>query len=104
MANDHSQLTSSCRILSSSSLLMPNNASGGGMASAKEHSSTKLGQAPGSEFAHKETIKKDQRHYVCQKWIVDPKIQFIDRFKWNPPVVDDILKKLQVNFYLFKLF
>uniref|UniRef100_A0A914HX46 Bridge-like lipid transfer protein family member 1 C-terminal domain-containing protein n=1 Tax=Globodera rostochiensis TaxID=31243 RepID=A0A914HX46_GLORO len=38
----------------------------------------------------------DQRIYVCEEWDVDPKIQFIDRFKWNPPVIDDILKRLQI--------
>ncbi|KAI6182659.1 FSA-C domain-containing protein [Aphelenchoides bicaudatus] len=40
--------------------------------------------------------KKDTRHFVCQEWIVDPKIRFIDRFKWSPPLVDDILKRLQI--------
>jgi hypothetical protein len=44
----------------------------------------------------KQLMKKDTREYVCLRWIVDPKICFIDRFKWNPPVIDDILKKLQI--------
>ncbi|KAI1727267.1 hypothetical protein Ddc_04564 [Ditylenchus destructor] len=42
------------------------------------------------------SANKDPRQYVCLEWTVDPKIQFIDRFKWNPPVIDDILKKLQI--------
>ncbi|CAD5207349.1 unnamed protein product [Bursaphelenchus okinawaensis] len=40
--------------------------------------------------------KKDIRQYICRQWIVDPKIRFIDRFKWNPPVIDDVLRKLQI--------
>uniref|UniRef100_A0A1I7XZZ8 FSA_C domain-containing protein n=1 Tax=Steinernema glaseri TaxID=37863 RepID=A0A1I7XZZ8_9BILA len=39
---------------------------------------------------------KDVRKYNCEVWTVDPKIGFIDRFKWNPPVIDDILRKLQI--------
>uniref|UniRef100_A0A915E8B4 Bridge-like lipid transfer protein family member 1 C-terminal domain-containing protein n=1 Tax=Ditylenchus dipsaci TaxID=166011 RepID=A0A915E8B4_9BILA len=57
-------------------------------------------QAYPNDVHPKESISsatnKDPRQYVCVKWVVDPKIQFIDRFKWNPPVVDDILKKLQI--------
>uniref|UniRef100_F1KPJ4 Bridge-like lipid transfer protein family member 1 C-terminal domain-containing protein n=1 Tax=Ascaris suum TaxID=6253 RepID=F1KPJ4_ASCSU len=41
-------------------------------------------------------LNRDFRRYVCDKWIVDPKIRFIDRFKWNPPVIDEILRKLQI--------
>jgi hypothetical protein len=44
-----------------------------------------------------EKIKKDLRQYICRQWVIDPKIRFIDRFKWNPPIVDEILKKLQVR-------
>ena len=96
----YSQKTSPRRILSSSSLLM-HNISGGGsglMASPRDHSSATLGQTAAADLAgiKSQGLKKDHRKYVCQKWIVDPKIQFIDRFKWNPPVVDDILKKLQI--------
>ncbi|KHJ85176.1 hypothetical protein OESDEN_15101 [Oesophagostomum dentatum] len=40
--------------------------------------------------------KTDRRRYLCEKWAVDPKIRFIDRFRWNPPVIDEILRKLQV--------
>uniref|UniRef100_A0A1I7W8X0 FSA_C domain-containing protein n=1 Tax=Heterorhabditis bacteriophora TaxID=37862 RepID=A0A1I7W8X0_HETBA len=40
--------------------------------------------------------KTDIRKYRCERWIVDPKIRFIDRFKWNPPVIDEVLKKLQI--------
>ncbi|KJH51751.1 hypothetical protein DICVIV_02062 [Dictyocaulus viviparus] len=40
--------------------------------------------------------KTDRRRYICDKWAVDPKIRFIDRFRWNPPVIDDILRKLQI--------
>uniref|UniRef100_A0AC34FMJ5 Bridge-like lipid transfer protein family member 1 C-terminal domain-containing protein n=1 Tax=Panagrolaimus sp. ES5 TaxID=591445 RepID=A0AC34FMJ5_9BILA len=40
--------------------------------------------------------KRDPRKYECLQWIVDPKIRFIDRFKWNPPVVDQILRQLQI--------
>lgn len=46
-------------------------------------------------------MNRDFRRYVCDKWIVDPKIRFIDRFKWNPPVIDEILRKLQVPRQLF---
>ena len=42
--------------------------------------------------------KRDPRKYECLQWVVNPKIRFIDRFKWNPPVIDDILHKLQVTF------
>lgn len=38
----------------------------------------------------------DPRIFVCQRWVVEPRIRFIDRIKWKPPVVDDILKKLQI--------
>ncbi|KHN73253.1 Uncharacterized protein Tcan_11964, partial [Toxocara canis] len=41
-------------------------------------------------------VTRDFRHYICEKWVVDPKIRFIDRFKWNPPVIDEILRKLQI--------
>ncbi|KAL6737884.1 hypothetical protein Aduo_011490 [Ancylostoma duodenale] len=40
--------------------------------------------------------KADIRRYLCEKWAVDPKIRFIDRFRWNPPVIDEILRKLQI--------
>ncbi|ETN70262.1 hypothetical protein NECAME_04952 [Necator americanus] len=40
--------------------------------------------------------KTDKRRYMCEKWAVDPKIRFIDRFRWNPPVIDEILRKLQI--------
>uniref|UniRef100_A0A0N4XLI2 FSA_C domain-containing protein n=1 Tax=Nippostrongylus brasiliensis TaxID=27835 RepID=A0A0N4XLI2_NIPBR len=40
-------------------------------------------------------VKTDKRRYQCEKWAVDPKIRFIDRFRWNPPVIDEILRKLQ---------
>ncbi|KAI6225838.1 FSA-C domain-containing protein [Aphelenchoides besseyi] len=43
-----------------------------------------------------EKQRRDSRLYVCREWAVDPKIRFIDRFKWNPPVIDDILRKLQI--------
>ncbi|VDN01800.1 unnamed protein product [Thelazia callipaeda] len=41
-------------------------------------------------------VNRDFRHFVCERWMVDPKICFIDRFKWNPPVIDEILRKLQI--------
>uniref|UniRef100_A0A158R4Y4 FSA_C domain-containing protein n=1 Tax=Syphacia muris TaxID=451379 RepID=A0A158R4Y4_9BILA len=41
-------------------------------------------------------INHDFRRYVCEVWRVDPRIRFIDRFKWNPPVIDEILRKLQI--------
>uniref|UniRef100_A0A0R3RW34 FSA_C domain-containing protein n=1 Tax=Elaeophora elaphi TaxID=1147741 RepID=A0A0R3RW34_9BILA len=44
----------------------------------------------------KETGKTDQRQYICKKWKVDPKIRFIDKVKWDPPVIDEILRKLQI--------
>ncbi|KAI6241376.1 FSA-C domain-containing protein [Aphelenchoides fujianensis] len=43
-----------------------------------------------------EKQRRDGRVYVCREWAVDPKIRFIERFKWNPPVIDDILRKLQI--------
>ncbi|KAE9416671.1 hypothetical protein Angca_002636, partial [Angiostrongylus cantonensis] len=46
--------------------------------------------------ANKPVKKADRRRYICDKWAVDPKIRFIDRFRWNPPVIDDILRKLQI--------
>ncbi|KAJ1353026.1 hypothetical protein KIN20_009566 [Parelaphostrongylus tenuis] len=46
--------------------------------------------------ANQPVKKTDRRRYVCDKWAVDPKIRFIDRFRWNPPVIDDILRKLQI--------
>ncbi|VDM59518.1 unnamed protein product [Angiostrongylus costaricensis] len=46
--------------------------------------------------ANKPVKKTDRRRYICDKWAVDPKIRFIDRFRWNPPVIDDILRKLQI--------
>ncbi|OZC12379.1 hypothetical protein X798_00010 [Onchocerca flexuosa] len=41
-------------------------------------------------------VNRDFRRYICERWVVDPKIRFIDRFKWNPPVIDEILRKLQI--------
>lgn len=43
-------------------------------------------------------VNRDFRRFICERWVVDPKICFIDRFKWNPPVIDEILRKLQVIF------
>jgi hypothetical protein len=40
--------------------------------------------------------KRDPRKYECLRWIVNPQIRFIDRFRWNPPGLDDILRKLQI--------
>ncbi|KAM3727455.1 Bridge-like lipid transfer protein family member [Dirofilaria immitis] len=40
--------------------------------------------------------KTDQRQYICKQWKVDPKILFIDKVKWDPPVIDEILRKLQI--------
>ncbi|CAI2304685.1 unnamed protein product [Caenorhabditis sp. 36 PRJEB53466] len=39
---------------------------------------------------------KDPRIFTCKEWKVEPKVRFIDRIKWTPPVVDEILKKLQI--------
>ncbi|CTQ86404.1 Bridge-like lipid transfer protein family member 1 C-terminal domain-containing protein [Caenorhabditis elegans] len=39
---------------------------------------------------------KDPRIFTCQEWKVEPRVRFIDRIKWTPPVLDDILKKLQI--------
>lgn len=49
--------------------------------------------------AEKDEIGKkiDQRQYICKQWKVDPKIRFIDKVKWDPPVIDEILRKLQVS-------
>lgn len=50
------------------------------------------------EKAQKSEIgKTDQRQYFCKKWKVDPKIRFIDKVKWDPPVIDEILRMLQVS-------
>ncbi|CAB3410727.1 unnamed protein product [Caenorhabditis bovis] len=40
--------------------------------------------------------QKDPRVFICREWLVEPRVRFIDRFVWRPPVVDDILKKLQI--------
>jgi len=48
---------------------------------------------PDAEPQQPGASKKDYREYISLEWDVNPKIQFIDRFKWNPPVVDDILKR-----------
>uniref|UniRef100_A0A7E4VU99 FSA_C domain-containing protein n=1 Tax=Panagrellus redivivus TaxID=6233 RepID=A0A7E4VU99_PANRE len=40
--------------------------------------------------------KRDPRKFECLTWVVNPSIRFIDRFVWNPPVIDDILRKLQI--------
>ncbi|MCP9260407.1 DNA mismatch repair protein Msh6 [Dirofilaria immitis] len=29
-------------------------------------------------------VNRDFRRFICERWVVDPKICFIDRFKWNP--------------------
>lgn len=47
-----------------------------------------------------ETEQSDRRLYVCSQWKVDPKIRFIDKVKWDPPVIDEILRKLQVSAFL----
>ncbi|CAI5438694.1 unnamed protein product [Caenorhabditis angaria] len=43
-----------------------------------------------------DTPLKDPRVYICREWRVEPRVRFIDRIKWTPPVVDEILKKLQI--------
>lgn len=45
-------------------------------------------------------VNRDFRRFICERWVVDPKICFIDRFKWNPPVIDEVLRKLQVIFVI----
>lgn len=36
------------------------------------------------------------REFRCETWVCEPRIRFIDYMKWNPPAIDDILKKLQI--------
>uniref|UniRef100_A0A914WS45 Bridge-like lipid transfer protein family member 1 C-terminal domain-containing protein n=1 Tax=Plectus sambesii TaxID=2011161 RepID=A0A914WS45_9BILA len=43
-----------------------------------------------------EELQKDTREFRCETWICEPRIRFIDYMKWNPPAIDDILKKLQI--------
>ncbi|CAJ0578087.1 unnamed protein product, partial [Mesorhabditis spiculigera] len=40
--------------------------------------------------------KKDPRIFECELWQCDPKMRFIDRFRWDPPLIDEVLKKLQI--------
>ncbi|KAK0421995.1 hypothetical protein QR680_007305 [Steinernema hermaphroditum] len=61
---------------------------------AAEISASKRGQ--NALEGEKVEASRDTRKYNCEVWTVDPKIGFIDRFKWNPPVIDDILRKLQI--------
>lgn len=53
-------------------------------------------QVSDSPMPVEKPVKTDRRRYLCEKWAVDPKIRFIDRFRWNPPVIDEILRKLQI--------
>uniref|UniRef100_A0A914ZZ88 Bridge-like lipid transfer protein family member 1 C-terminal domain-containing protein n=1 Tax=Parascaris univalens TaxID=6257 RepID=A0A914ZZ88_PARUN len=39
----------------------------------------------------------DDREFICERWDVQPRIRFIDNVKWDPPVIDEILRKLQVS-------
>ncbi|VDO43005.1 unnamed protein product [Onchocerca flexuosa] len=56
----------------------------------------KLGKSSIAKQTEKDENKKsDQRKYICKQWKVDPKILFIDKVKWDPPVIDEILRKLQ---------
>ncbi|VIO89935.1 Uncharacterized protein BM_BM1560 [Brugia malayi] len=56
-----------------------------------------IGKLPMEEKLGKgETEKTDKRQYICKQWKVDPKIRFIDKVKWDPPVIDEILRKLQI--------
>ncbi|CAJ0565031.1 unnamed protein product, partial [Mesorhabditis spiculigera] len=47
--------------------------------------------------------KKDPRIFECELWQCDPKMRFIDRFRWDPPLIDEVLKKLQPVPYLSRL-
>uniref|UniRef100_A0A914ZX45 Bridge-like lipid transfer protein family member 1 C-terminal domain-containing protein n=1 Tax=Parascaris univalens TaxID=6257 RepID=A0A914ZX45_PARUN len=38
----------------------------------------------------------DDREFICERWDVQPRIRFIDNVKWDPPVIDEILRKLQI--------
>ncbi|GMT28528.1 hypothetical protein PFISCL1PPCAC_19825, partial [Pristionchus fissidentatus] len=38
----------------------------------------------------------DERVHKCIEWDVEPRIGFIDKFRWEPPVIDEVLKKLQI--------
>lgn len=55
------------------------------------------------EAGKREVGKADQRRYICIRWEVDPKIRFIDKVKWDPPVIDEILRKLEVSLKIFIL-
>lgn len=41
--------------------------------------------------------RTDDREFICERWSVQPRIRFIDNVKWDPPVIDEILRKLQVS-------
>lgn len=60
-------------------------------------------EKPSTSQLDEKDSAKDPRKYECERWIVDPKIRFIERFRWNPPVIDEILKKLQVRIRVYKL-
>uniref|UniRef100_A0A9J2P2Q7 Bridge-like lipid transfer protein family member 1 C-terminal domain-containing protein n=1 Tax=Ascaris lumbricoides TaxID=6252 RepID=A0A9J2P2Q7_ASCLU len=40
--------------------------------------------------------RTDDREFICERWSVQPRIRFIDNVKWDPPVIDEILRKLQI--------
>uniref|UniRef100_A0A8R1HHP8 FSA_C domain-containing protein n=2 Tax=Caenorhabditis japonica TaxID=281687 RepID=A0A8R1HHP8_CAEJA len=67
--------------------------------SASSHSATSTTSSPAISSS-KESVgsdgPKDPRIFTCKVWQVEPRVRFIDRIKWTPPVVDEILKKLQI--------
>ncbi|CAO4360577.1 unnamed protein product [Caenorhabditis nigoni] len=65
-------------------------------ASSSSHSSHSSPAVSSSKESIGSETSKDSRIFICQDWKVEPKVRFIDRIKWTPPVVDDILKKLQI--------
>lgn len=64
--------------------------------SSSSHSShSSIAVSSSKESVAPET-SKDPRIFICKEWKVEPRVRFIDRIKWTPPVVDEILKKLQI--------
>ncbi|KAF1770324.1 hypothetical protein GCK72_002142 [Caenorhabditis remanei] len=64
--------------------------------SSSSHSTHSSPAVSSSKESITSETSKDLRTFICKEWKVEPKVRFIDRIKWTPPVVDEILKKLQI--------
>ncbi|CAJ0955025.1 unnamed protein product, partial [Mesorhabditis belari] len=62
----------------------------------KSYMKTHQQESSTSSTSSSTSLSRDHRIFKCEQWTVDPKIRFIDRIKWNPPVIDEVLKKLQI--------